>query len=66
MGILTAIFATLSIICMALGIVNVLQISSEPIFSVNLTWTFWMAMAGFLMLCTIALLLLGRGRISGD
>ncbi len=66
MGVLTVILATLSIICMGLGLVNILQISSEPIFSVNLTWSFWMAMAGFLMLCTIALLLLGRGRISGD
>jgi hypothetical protein len=66
MGVLTVILATLSIICMGLGLVNILQISSEPIFSANLTWSFWMAMAGFLMLCTIALLLLGRGRISGD
>jgi hypothetical protein len=66
MGILTAVLAVLSIICMALGIVNILGASTEPILNANLTWTFWMAMAGFLMLCTIALLLLGRGRMSGD
>jgi hypothetical protein len=66
MGIVMAIFAFLSIICMALGIVTILDISSSPIFSSNLTWTFWMAMAGFLMLCVIALLLLTRLRRSGD
>lgn len=66
MGILIAILAVLSIICMALGIVTILNLSSSPIFSTSLTWSFWMALAGFLMLCVIALLLLGRGRMSGD
>jgi hypothetical protein len=66
MGVLTAIMAFLAIICMALGIVNVLNVSSEPIFSANMTWQFWLAMAGFFMLCVIALALLGRGRNYGD
>jgi hypothetical protein len=66
MGVVTAILAVLSVICMALGIVNILNASTEPILNVNLTWTFWMAMAGFLMLCVIALLLLTRLRLSGN
>jgi len=66
MGIVMAIFAFLSIICMALGIVTILDLSSEPLFSANLTWTFWMALAGFLMLCVIALLLMSRLRNSRD
>jgi hypothetical protein len=66
MSILLAILAILSIICMGLGVVNILNLSSTPIFNTHLTWEFWMAMAGFLMLCVIALLLLGRGRMSGD
>jgi hypothetical protein len=66
MGIIAAILAMLSIICVAVGFVDVLQLSSEPLISANVTWPFWMALAGFLMLSTIACLLLGRGRSSGE
>jgi hypothetical protein len=62
MGILAVVLALLSLICMALGIVNILDVSSEPIFSANFTWSFWMSMATFLMLCTIAVILYGRGQ----
>lgn len=65
MGIIVIILAMLSIICMGLGIVNILNVSSSPIISASLTWTFWMAMAGYLMLCAIVLILLSRGRTSG-
>jgi hypothetical protein len=62
MGIFAIVLAFLSIICAALGLVNVLEISAEPLISVKLTWTFWMALAGFLMLGTIACLLIGNGK----
>jgi hypothetical protein len=60
MGIIAAVLAFLSIICAALGIVDILEIS-EPIISAKLTWMFWMGLAGFLMLSTIACLLIGSG-----
>ncbi|MHB8105235.1 MAG: hypothetical protein ACYDG5_06825 [Dehalococcoidales bacterium] len=66
MGFITAILATLSVICVALSTVNILQVSSEPIFSDKFTWVFWMYMAGFLMLATIACLLVGRKQNSAD
>ncbi len=65
MGIIAAILAVISFICMALGIVNILNISSEPLINAHMTWEFWMAMAGFLMLCIIALLLMGRRNSGG-
>lgn len=55
-----AILATLSVICVALSCVNILQLTSEPIFSDKFTWVFWMALAAFLMLSTIASLLIGK------
>jgi len=64
MGILTAILAFLSIICMGLSIVTIIQLSTEPIFNANLTWPFWMSLAVFFMLGAIAVILYGRGRNS--
>jgi hypothetical protein len=65
MGILAAILAVVSMICMALGIVDIMSIASEPLISAKFTWEFWLAMAGFLMLCVIALLLMGRRNSGG-
>jgi hypothetical protein len=59
MGIIATFLATLSIICVAISGVTLLQIA-EPLFSDKLTWVFWMALAGFLMLGTIACLLVNR------
>jgi hypothetical protein len=66
MGVIATILAMLSIICVAVGFVDVLQLTAEPLINANITWVFWMALAAFLMLSTIACLLLGRGRSSGE
>lgn len=57
MGLIAAIVALLGGISAVLGVVNILQITSQPIFSDKLTWTFWMAMAVVLLLLAIVLLL---------
>ena len=50
MGLTAAIIAVLGGISAVLGVVNILQVPSQPIFSDKLTWTFWMALAVVLLL----------------
>jgi hypothetical protein len=57
MGITAAIIAALGAISAALGVVNILELSSEPILSEKLTWLFWMYLAIVLLLGSIACLL---------
>jgi hypothetical protein len=55
MGLFAAILGSLSVITTALGVINILEISSTPIFSDKLTWTFWFACSALLLLGSIAL-----------
>ncbi len=47
------IIAALGTISAALGVVNILDVLSEPILSDKLTWIFWFALAGILFLVAI-------------
>ncbi len=62
MGIITLVLAFLSIISVALGVVDILQLTAEPILNAKITWEFWMLLASFLMLSTIACLLVSNKR----
>jgi hypothetical protein len=63
MGITAAIVGALSVITTVLGVLNILEISSTPILSDKLTWTFWFACSALLLLGSIALML---GRKNND
>lgn len=61
MGIIAWCLAALGAISAALGVINILEVSPEPIISEKLTWPFWMYLAIVLFLAAIAFLL-GRGK----
>jgi len=61
MGLTAAILGALGAIAAALGVINILEVSSEPILSDKLNWMFWMYAAIILILGAIAFLL-GRGK----
>jgi hypothetical protein len=63
MGFVAAITGTLSIITTALGVLSILQIPSEPIFSDKLTWTFWFACSALLMLASMLFLMSRKNNI---
>jgi hypothetical protein len=62
MGLAAAIIAVLGGVSAVLGVLGILQIPSTPIISDKLTWTFWMALSGILLLLSIVCLL---GRKTG-
>jgi hypothetical protein len=55
MGLFAAILGALSVITTALGVITILEVTSSPIFSDKLTWTFWFACSALLLLASIAL-----------
>lgn len=59
MGFVAAILATLSLICAAISTVTILQ-PLGPFLSDKFTWVFWMYLAIFFILGTIATLLIQR------
>jgi hypothetical protein len=63
MGITAAIVGLVSIITTVLGILNILEVTSTPILSDKLTWTFWFACSALLLLGSIALLLGRRNNV---
>jgi len=63
MGLTAAIIAALGGISAVLGVLNILQIPSQPILSDKLTWPFWMALSAILFLASIVFLL-GRKQYS--
>jgi hypothetical protein len=63
MGLLGAILAGIATICVALGIVSALEVTTDPIIHENFTWGFWFALAAILFLGAIASLM---GRSTGQ
>jgi hypothetical protein len=63
MGITAAIIAALGAISAALGVVTILDVTPEAIFSNKLTWPFWMALSVVLILLSIVFLM-GRRPLS--
>jgi drug/metabolite transporter (DMT)-like permease len=63
MGILGAILGGIGAICAALGIVTILEVTTEPIISEHFTWGFWFALAAVLFLAAITSLV---GRSPGQ
>ena len=63
MGFTAVIIAALGAISAVLGVLNILQIPSQPILSDKLTWPFWMALSAILFLASIVFLL-GRKQYS--
>ena len=61
MGITAAFLGALGVIAAALGVLEILDVFSEPLISYKLTWEFWMYAAIILILGAIAFLL-GRGQ----
>ena len=57
MGLTAAIVAVLGGVSAVLGVLGILQVPSTPIISDKLTWTFWMALSGILLLISIVCLL---------
>jgi len=57
MGITAAILGALGAIAAALGVIDILELSSERLFHHNLDWTFWMFASMILLLGAIACLL---------
>ena len=57
MGLTAAILGALGAIAAALGVLDILELSSEPIISDKLNWMFWMYAAIILILGCIAFLL---------
>ncbi|OGO00952.1 MAG: hypothetical protein A2Y58_02285 [Chloroflexi bacterium RBG_13_51_52] len=57
MGLTAAILGALGAIAAALGVLNILEVTSEPILSDKLNWMFWMYAAIVLILGAIAFLL---------
>jgi|WetSurMetagenome_2_1015567.scaffolds.fasta_scaffold1612811_1 hypothetical protein len=57
MGITAAIIGAISVITTVLGVLNILEVTSTPILSDKLTWTFWFACSALLLLGSIALML---------
>ncbi len=61
MGLIAAILGALGAIAAALGVVDILEVTSGSIVSDKLNWTFWMYAAIILILGAIAFLL-GRSK----
>lgn len=57
MGLAALIIAALGVISAALGVVNILQLTTDPIISDKLTWPFWMYLAIVLLLLAIVCML---------
>ncbi|MBN1160383.1 MAG: hypothetical protein JXA17_00325 [Dehalococcoidales bacterium] len=57
MGITAVILGTLGGIAAVLGVLEILDVFSEPLISYKLTWEFWMFAAMILILGAIAFLL---------
>ncbi|OGN96864.1 MAG: hypothetical protein A2Y89_01480 [Chloroflexi bacterium RBG_13_51_18] len=57
MGLTAAILGALGGIATVLGVLNILEVTSDPILSDKLTWPFWMYAAIVLLLGAIAFLL---------
>jgi len=57
MGITAAIIGAIAVITTALGVLNILQIPADPIFSAKLTWEFWFSLSAILLLGSIALMM---------
>jgi hypothetical protein len=57
MGLTAAILGALGVIAAALGVLDILDVFSEPLISYKLTWEFWMYAAIILILGAIAFLL---------
>jgi hypothetical protein len=55
MGITAAIIGALAVITTALGVLDILEITTTPILSDKLTWTFWFACSALLLLGSIAI-----------
>ena len=57
MGLTALILGILGGIAAVLGVLNILEIPSDPLISDKLTWVFWMYASGVLLLGAIAFLL---------
>jgi predicted membrane-bound dolichyl-phosphate-mannose-protein mannosyltransferase len=57
MGLTAAILGGLGVIATVLGVLDILQVTSEPLISDKLNWMFWMYAAIILILGAIAFLL---------
>lgn len=57
MGLTAIILGALGVIATVLGVLNILEIPSEPLISPKFTWAFWMYAAIILILGAIAFLL---------
>ena len=65
MGLTAAILGALGAIAAALGVLNILEVTTDPILSDKLNWMFWMYAAIILLLGAIACLL-GRKQNLSD
>jgi hypothetical protein len=57
MGLTAVIIAAVGCISAILGVLNILEIPSEPIFSDKLNWMFWLMLSAILLLISIVFLL---------
>jgi hypothetical protein len=57
MGLLAAFITILGFASTVLGVLSIVQVPAEPIFSAKLTWSFWMELAAILFLLAIIFLL---------
>lgn len=63
MGLTAAILGALGAIAAALGVINILEVLTDPIISDKLNWVFWMYISIILILGAIAFLLGRRPNI---